>query len=124
MTTRARLIFILIGLLVLAVPGAAQADCPANILLALARAGAACNALERNQACVGSGTVSSTTTGTFARAGDIVDLDALRDFATSAEGDYPVVILHTQANLRDNEQRAATMIAFGNITLINRVEPL
>lgn len=127
MPTQARLFLFafLTAVLMIALPVAAQTDCPASILLAIARAGSACNGLERNQACVGSGAVQSEIDGgAFTLAGDRIDLNALRNFLTFPTEAYPVVLAQVQANLRDNEQRAAALIAFGQINVQNLVPAL
>lgn len=120
-----RILVTCILLLMVTVAAAAQTDCPANVLLALARSGAACGALERNQACVGNGTVEGfTDSGTFTRPGDMIDLNDLRGVITSGEGDYPVVLMQVQANRRTSEQRSAAFVAFGELGLYNMVPPV
>ncbi len=109
----------------------AQTDCPASVLLALARAGAACSGVERNQACYGNGTVtatlqSSVSDAVFSQPGHMADLAALQKIGVGGfdAAEFSVATLQVQANLPDKEQRSVTMLLFGEAEITNLVPPL
>ncbi len=108
----------------------ATAICPPAVLLDFARSSSACFRLERNQACYGNGTVSATyqdeaATGAFTKAGDIERLDQMRVISlTPSEDEIAIVSLAVQASLKDTEASSVMFLAFGNVTLENKVNYL
>lgn len=87
-------------------------DCPANVLLALARAGAACQRMERGQACYGSGTAQIDPVGAFDAPGALADAAAITRLAVSREdgGDFGVAVIKIAADLPPTEQRSVTVL--------------
>jgi hypothetical protein len=121
----------LIGLLIL-FSGAAAAqgpddDCPKKILVALARAGAACQRMEHLQVCYGYGAVTATfqpgSDQTLDAPGSLAGIAALRSLRVteSESGDWGIATLEIQANLVDVEQRFVTLLLFGDAEIANRV---
>lgn len=116
-------------LLVAPVVEAQNPACPAQVLLALARAGSTCYGLERNQACIGNGTTvgeffSNLDPVAFTQPGDRVDAARLQNIAVSPipEG-VSVASLYTQASLTDAEERSVALLLLGEVSLLNEVEP-
>ncbi len=107
----------------------AQTDCPASVLLALARAAAACSGIERNQACYGNGSVSATfqpgvSDAVFEQPGHIVNIGAIEHLSIGGASDYSVATLQVQADLSDREQRSLTILLFGSAEIANQVPSL
>jgi hypothetical protein len=109
----------------------AQADCPASVLLALARAAAACSDIERNQFCHGNGESVSVYHYDSAeempvRPGDRLDLSSILELGIGDDDspEWNVATLQVQANLPDTEQRSVTFWLFGNVYMSNEVPPL
>ncbi len=101
--------------------GSAQAECPADVLLALARANAACSETERNQACYGNGEIASGVE-TFAAQGDTVGIEELATVQLNSAEVFSVMTMKIQANLLESQPgRNLTLLAFGDVTLENRV---
>ncbi|MBZ0294129.1 MAG: SH3 domain-containing protein [Anaerolineae bacterium] len=120
-----KIIALFLPLLLFVSAVAAQTECPASILLMLARAGAVCNGLERNMICYGNGDVSATFYGgdaPFEKPGDQRALDDIQTVSTGAE-DWGVTMLQVQASLPDSQQRSVTFLLFGTNTLVNHVPP-
>jgi hypothetical protein len=110
---------------------AAQTDCPASVLLALARAGAACSGVGRNQVCFGNGESMDYQAFNSVEAvaplpGTIVDLAGIESISIGDDEppEWNVAVLQVQANLSDREQRSATLLLFGNVIVENGVPPL
>ena len=90
----------------------AQATCPPDVLLALARASSACYGIERNQVCIGSGDVSlqSTDGALIEQTGQIMPLNGTW-IITLANGDDPAVAqLQVQARLVIRARRLCPVI--------------
>lgn len=103
----------------------AQAECPANVMLILARAGAVCNQLERNMMCYGNGEVSAAfyeADAPFGQPGDRVALEGIQHVRTGDDG-WGVTRLEVQASLPDAPQRSVTFSLFGRSALTNHVPP-
>ncbi len=103
--------------------------CPAPVLLALSRAGSACFALERNQACYGNGSAGAmfqtSLDEPFAKAGDIVPLNAMRSIQTlPVDKGVSVVQLLVQASLSDTEAHSMALFMFGDVSITNLVDDL
>jgi hypothetical protein len=105
--------------------------CPPDVLLAFARSGSACFSLERNQVCIGNGTVESQLfpvtgqTPAFAQPGDILDATLLHELHTQIiEKGISEATIYTQANLTDAEQHSAALLLFGDASIENQVMPL
>jgi hypothetical protein len=112
MNTRIFRRLLLVGLLMaITVPvltGFAQdgGNCPASVLLSLARANTACSETERNQACYGNGNVAPTFQGnasetTFSQIGDRVDVEWLRSLQIGGSETSVGRRLKVQGNLVD-----------------------
>ncbi len=116
-------------------PSPAQAQdpavCPPNALLSYVRAGAVCQALGRDEICLGNGTVTATFQGsdslTFETPGDLIPAGFTETVTVSTESldqpDYAVAQMQFRADTLDPEQRAVTVLAFGNATVSNGVPP-
>lgn len=122
--------FILLCLSTLAVglPALAQTDplCPAQTLLSIARAGAACAMMERGEACYASGTVQSQQTAaanevSLAQPGDRAPLrDLLSVMVQPANGDalsLATIIIRTSPAATD----LAAAILINDVVLTNEV---
>ncbi|MBN2305223.1 MAG: hypothetical protein JXQ72_12130 [Anaerolineae bacterium] len=129
---RAGLVVVLIALLLLpqiSLPAAAQGSdsCPANVMLALARAGAACQRMERGQACYGSGIIDATfqpgvSGNEFSAAGHNADVAVTRALRLDSSGPEPawsVAVLQIQADLAETEQRSVVLLLFGDAEITN-----
>jgi hypothetical protein len=116
--------------LLLPVPAHAQDgnQCPANVLLAMARAGSACNGLEHDQACYGNGLIQATFQsgeGTFRAPGDKVGAGTLRQVQIGGDpAVWSVILMRIRADLAVTEEHSVTLLAFGDVTLENRVPPV
>lgn len=113
-----------IGLLFVMLCGAAvftaqsAANCPANVLLALARSSAACSNLQRDMACYGSGAVRAefqSSVIAFEKPGDRVEAGALSVLRVGGENtaDYSVAMLQIKSDLIETQQRNVMMVLFG-----------
>lgn len=102
-------------------------DCPAKVLLAMARAGSACQKLEADQACFGNGLVTATfqtssSDFTLGAAGDRVPVSAVQALQIGGAADeWSVGLLQIRADLPAMEQRSVTLIAFGQVEIENQV---
>ncbi|MBN1285837.1 MAG: hypothetical protein JXB47_10600 [Anaerolineae bacterium] len=113
--------------LVPAAPSAAQDDCPALVEEALARAGAACGMLGRNQICYGYNMVEVTSweraaLDAFAAPGDVLDVARLSSLSTAPmdvnNGIWGVAVLALQADLPAAlPGQNVTFIIFGDVKL-------
>ncbi|MBL8160872.1 MAG: hypothetical protein JNJ61_02730 [Anaerolineae bacterium] len=121
------LIVLLIGI---TAPLAAQSVCPAPILLDFARAASTCYGLEREQACVGSAFVSGTGFGgqaleSFSQIGQRASINTLQHVDLQGTAFIiPLAVLNLQANLTSAEARQVTLLLIGTATLENGVQPL
>ena len=108
----------------------AQTTCPANVLLALSRAGSTCFDLAFNHACYGNGSAEAgffDADGdlSFGAPGDRVPIASLSALAThTMEDGFSVVPVKVQANLADSEQRNTAILLFGEALAVNDVPPL
>src|SRR5262245_28930945 len=122
--------FLFLSFLSVSVLSQGTVSCPANVLLALARAGAACGTTARNQACYGNGAVTasfqpSASDASFAQPGIIIDTANLQRLSIGApESDFSVAIMQTQANLPDSEQRSITVLLFGDAEITDTMPPI
>lgn len=102
-------------------------ECPANVLLALARSNAACSRTERNQLCYGNGTVTaelSSSASDFDRPGELMAARDVRAFSVTSDpmGEFSAATLLFQANLIDTQAgRSAVILAYGSATVENLV---
>jgi hypothetical protein len=126
--------FIFLFSLMIADPSLAQgvASCPARVLLALARAGAACSTTERNQACYGNGSVIAgfqpgNADVSFAQPGIKAPISSLQTVTVStddaATADWSVAIMQLQADLLEGEKHSVTLHLFGDAQLEDLVPP-
>jgi hypothetical protein len=109
----------------------AQTDCPASVLLALARSASACSGVGRNQVCFGNGESMGyhpfhSDEAVAPLPGTIVDLAGIEIISIGDDEppEWNVATLQVQANLSDREQRSATLLLFGNVVIENGVPPL
>lgn len=106
--------------------------CPANVLLAFARAATTCASTGYLQACYGNGAVQTDfqpeiTAVRFEQPGDtaaIADLQAVHLTASAADNIWSVITLSVRANLVDVQQRSLTILLFGNMNIVNLVPPI
>lgn len=114
-------------LLLIGLPALAQETCPANVILAMARAAAVCQTLDRGTVCYGNGTVAADLSGAsqFALPGDQIDAGTVRSVTVDSSGDdWSTATITTQANLAETDQRSVTFILYGNGRIDNLVSPL
>lgn len=128
MTQMRRLVIGWLGCLgvLVALPVAGQASCPATVILALSRAAAVCQDMGRNTACYGNGSVSATFAGdltglALALPGDQVTTQGLLSVRTDSALEWSVARIDTQANLPETEQRSITILLNGNASVENVV---
>lgn len=117
---------LLLGVMVTS--AAAQATCPANVILALARAGSACLTTERNQACYGGGLVTAEAwagqTVDLTQPGATVDAEAIQTLTIGGAGaDFSTALLRLQADLPVNQGQFVTLLAFGDVQITNLAPP-
>src|SRR5262249_22538565 len=104
--------------------------CPPAVLLALARSSSTCYGLERNQACIGNGTVDgqffvNAEAVSFAKPGDRADANWLSTVQVHPiDKGISAASLYTQASLTDAEQRSVAFLLLGDATIQNQVAPL
>ncbi len=119
---------LVIYLLLLPTMTLAQTTCPANVLLAQARAGSACAKLGFNQACFGSGQVSAavqpSADASFTQPGATADLTTLERISTDSSSAWSVALVNLQANLAGTQGRSVAAMLFGSADLENLVPPL
>jgi uncharacterized protein YgiM (DUF1202 family) len=112
----------LIVLFISVLPAAAQ-QCPASVLLSIARAASACMNMERDTACYGGGSASATFSpqgGALEQPGDRVPVNTLASLSvTSTFDDISLAYLYVQSSLADVEQRSVTMLLVGDAEIIN-----
>jgi hypothetical protein len=104
----------------------AQEACPASVIRAFARAGAACTDVERNQVCFGNGAVKGVfdarATDSFDLVGERADIGLMQQLILSSESDYSVASMQLQMSLINTETGSNVgLVAFGNVTLNNQV---
>jgi hypothetical protein len=122
-----RLHFLCLLFLLFVIPAViAQEACPANVIRAFARAGAACTELERNQVCFGNGTVQgvfdSRASDSFALVGERADVGLMQQLIVSSETEYSIASMQLQMSLINTETGSnVSLLAFGNVTLSNQV---
>lgn len=102
-----------------------QPVCPAPVLLGFARAASTCYGLEREQACIGSESVSAlgfdqSPLTSFAQPGDRINIGDLQNLSlVTVEESIPVLAMTLQASLTDLESRQAALLMVGPGTLVN-----
>jgi len=101
----------------------AQDTCTTSVQLAFSRAYGACSDLERDQACYGSGIVSSDADIT--QDGDVVRVENMTELAVNSThpDNWSTAFLHLQANLSNTSQRDVEMILFGEAEITNLIDP-
>jgi hypothetical protein len=105
-----------------------QAVCPADVLLDFGRAASVCYRLEREVVCSGNGAVTATGfdgAALIAQPGDRASAAAAEMLTiTSAPDELGVALLSLRASLPALSERSMTVVAFGDVTLMNRAAPL
>lgn len=100
-----------------------QSDCPTAILVDIARASSVCVRLEPGQACIGNGSVTATgfDGATFmTKAGDRANISAIETITVESSEDEMGIVSISLPGFR-HPWGALTLIAFGDISLRNRV---
>jgi len=121
-----RIHFLWILLLILVFPAMAQDVCPADVIRAFARAGAACTDVERNHVCYGNGTVTgvfdASNTDSFSLVGERANTGLLQQLIVSTEDEFSVASMQLQLSLINTQPgRNVSLIAFGDVTVTNQV---
>ncbi len=104
----------------------AQATCPADVILAIARAGSACLNLESDQACYGNPPVdalSFANESLFAQPGDRVIAENLQALHTSLDDGFGFASMRVQFDLPARSERHVTILLFGSASINNHVPP-
>jgi hypothetical protein len=109
--------------LMLCVAGVASAqDCPANILLTLARTGAVCRGLPRDTACYGGGAMTAQVrSGVFAVDGDRLDAEQIDNITSVTQPTWSAALLNLQLSLTDVNQSDNVALLYGAATWRNLV---
>lgn len=106
----------------------AQSTCPTGILLDLSRAASVCYQLGDETACYANGTVSATAfdgTNALPQVGDKASVTQLQSLSLStAPDEISLAVLNLPSDLALNSGQAVSLIALGDVTLTNAVEPL
>jgi len=116
-----------IGLILLALSVSstlAQAECPADVLLAHARAGGICNTTERGTLCYGNGSVGTelrTTDTEFSQPGHHALVDEVDSITLDSSEDWSVATMRLQTSIGDVDQRSVFALMFGNVQIENLV---
>lgn len=101
-------------------------QCPANVLLAFGRAGAACTRTELGEICYGNGALQASLRdeqATLAQPGQRAQLDAIEwlQLASEVENNtWSVANLQLQLG---NDPRGVGVLAYGNVRIENNVQP-
>ncbi len=120
----------IMGLLGAPAPIQAQegGQCPANVLLAMARASSACNGLDHDQACYGNGLIRAAFQSeetAFGAPGDRSAAEALRQIQIGGDpAAWSVALMQIRADLAVTEEHSVALLAFGDVTLDNLVPPV
>lgn len=102
----------------------AQAECPANILLAHARAGGICNQTERGTLCYGNGDITTALRNAdtvFEQPGQRTATDAIASFSLNSADEWGVATMRLQTSIADVDQRSIFMLMFGDVQVENLV---
>ncbi len=122
-----KLILILFLLIIVsAAPLMAQQSCPADVILALARAGSACLNTGRDQACFGNGSVTAQGFGgetLFSQTGNIVDAELIQVLQVGGGSEYSAAIARIQGTLPTADQQSVVIFAFGTAQITNLAPP-
>jgi hypothetical protein len=94
-------------------------DCPANVILAQARAGSVCVDTDRNYACFANGTVSGDVLSEtpFAQPGDRLQINELSALRTADA--TSLALLQAQADIPDVQGRSVAFWLFGATEVID-----
>lgn len=123
---RFQVLWITVAIFIFALSSAGQATCPADVILALARAGSACLGLERDQACFGNGAVNAlgfNGAASLSQPGDRAAAESIQTLMVGGDGEYSAALLNLQTSLPVNAGRDVTLFAFGNVQLTNQAVP-
>lgn len=113
-------------ILLIALPVTAQEMCTTDIIRAFSRASAACDGVERNQACYGNGDLMASFDNRyqtdFALVGERVDTGLMQQLMLVSENDLSIAMMQLQMNLLNTQPgRNVSVLAFGDVQLINQV---
>ncbi|MDX2159796.1 MAG: SH3 domain-containing protein [bacterium] len=117
---------VLMGCLLSAGSTLAQTTCPADVILAFARAGSACLNTGRDQVCYGNGAVTAQGFGgaaLFNLPGDRTSTEGVQQLVLGGGAEYSIAQAAFQGSLPTNDQRAITLLAFGDVALTHQVQP-
>ncbi len=122
-----KLILILFSFIMITVaPLTAQQSCPADVILALARAGSACLNTGRDQACFGNGSVSANGFEgdvLFTQPGNIVEAEQINTLQIGGGSEYSAATVHIQGTLPAADQQSVVIFAFGTAQITNLAPP-
>lgn len=117
------LIYMIIALIGVTAQAQDTSTCPANVQLNFARAAAACASTLPDQACYGSGTVTTSTfddNTALTQPGDTTSLINLREVSTdSNDATWSTATLSFWTTFDRAQRRTATAWLFGDATLVN-----
>jgi hypothetical protein len=102
----------------------AQAECPADVLLAHARTGGICNATERGTFCYGNGAVTAqlrSADAEFVQPADRVPTDAIDSVTLDSGDEWSVAAMRLQTSIADVDQRSIFTLMFGDVQMDNLV---
>lgn len=121
---RIQILWILLVIIVF--PAMAQDVCPADVIRAFARAGAACSDVERNHVCYGNGTVTgvfdASNEDEFSLVGERASTGLLQQLIVASEDELSVASMQLQLSLINTQPgRNVSLIASGDVTLTNQV---
>ncbi len=114
-------------IIVSAAPITAQQSCPADVILALARAGSACLNTGRDQACFGNGSVTAQGFGgesLFSQPGNIVEAEQINTLQVGGGSEYSAAIARIQGTLPTADQQSIVIFAFGTAQITNLAPPM
>lgn len=126
---RSTVVSLFLCLLTVASVAAQALDCPALFQAARQAAVEHCAGLERNQACLASGTASLETQPgyedtAFTQPGDIIDAAAIASLSTSSAEDWPLVVMRLQLNQPESAvEHNSVVMLLGDVTLTAEEPP-
>lgn len=109
------------------VPVLTQPTCPADILLAHARAGGICRDVGQGEVCYGNGMVASPlrdADSSFTQPGDRVGAAAVEALRLSSADEWSVAALRLQTSIADLTRRSVLALVFGDVEIENLVSAL
>ncbi|MBC7869627.1 MAG: hypothetical protein H7Y09_02205 [Chitinophagaceae bacterium] len=102
----------------------AQAECPADVVLAHARAGGICTDTERGTLCYGNGSITPTlrqADSAFIQPGDRISAEAVESLTLNSSVEWSIAALRLQTSIADLDQRSVFALLFGDVQIDNLV---